>query len=242
MAILGAGSANAQYKIMGTVYDSSRNFPLEAVSVMSTSGRGTITNANGDYQIEVSEKDSIWFSYLGKPTVKFPVAKITNPVGFDIALQVSVPVLKEVKIRQRNYKQDSLQNRLDYARAFNYEKPKLKTVTPQYGAAMGISLESIIQIFQFKKNRRMEAFQRRLLLDEQEKYISHRFNKALVRRLTQLDSNELDSFMRVFRPSYDFTLLAGDYDFQQYIKTSYSRFQKGLPPQRWLKPEEEEQN
>ena len=107
---------------MGTVYDSSRNFPLEAVSVLSTSGKGTTTNSEGHYQIDVAEQDSIWFSYLGKPTMKFPVLKIMNPTGFDISLHVNVPVLKEVKVRQRNYRQDSLQNRLDYAKIFNYEK------------------------------------------------------------------------------------------------------------------------
>ena len=56
------------YKIKGTVYDSNRNFPMEAVSVLTSSGRGTITNSDGQYEIEVAEKDSIWFSYLNKPT------------------------------------------------------------------------------------------------------------------------------------------------------------------------------
>src|SRR5215216_7763602 len=89
----------AQYKVQGNVYDSSHTYPLEAVSVLSTNGNGAITNAYGQYSIEVGEKDSIWFSYLGKPTIKFPVLKINNPAGFDIALQVNITVLKEVKIR-----------------------------------------------------------------------------------------------------------------------------------------------
>ena len=72
------------------VYDSSRNYPLEAVSVLSTSGKGTITNAEGYYEIEVMEKDSIWFSYLNKPTIKFPVLKIITPLSFDISLQVRI--------------------------------------------------------------------------------------------------------------------------------------------------------
>ncbi|MBK9959254.1 MAG: hypothetical protein IPP11_11960 [Chitinophagaceae bacterium] len=55
--VLFVSSANAQiYKVRGYVYDSSRNFPLEAVSVLSTSGKGTTTNADGYYIIEVAEK------------------------------------------------------------------------------------------------------------------------------------------------------------------------------------------
>ena len=220
------------------MYDSSRNFPLEAVSVISTSGRGTVTDADGKYQIDVTEQDSIWFSYLGKPTIKFPVARILHPTGFDISLKVSVPVLKEVKVRQRNYKQDSLQNRKDYAKIFNYQKPGLKVVTPQYGAAMGFDLQEIINAFRFKRNRSMAAFQRRLLEEEREKSISHRFNKALVRRLTLLEGRELDSFMLIFRPSFEFTQSASDYDFQDYIKMAHARFRKGLPPITWIKPED----
>ena len=222
------------------MYDSSRNYPLEAVSVLNTAGGGSITNADGFYEITVGEKDSIWFSYLGKPTVKFPVLKIQSPLEFDISLQVSVPTLKEVKIKPKNYKYDSIQNRLDYAKAFNYQKPKLKTVTPQYGAGMGFDLDEIINMFRFRRNRSMAAFQKRLLLDEQDKFVDHRFNKALVRRLTLLDGNQLDSFMQVFRPSYMFTKLSGDYEFQQYIKTALYRFKKGLPPEAMLKEEEPE--
>ncbi len=233
-----APSAGAQnYTIRGMVYDSSRNYPLEAVSVLSTSGKGTITNSDGRYEIEVTEKDSIWFSYLNKPTIKFPVMKIANPMGFDVSLHVSIPTLKEVKIRPKNYKQDSTQNRIDYARIFNYEKPKLKPSI--IGSGVGFDLDEIINMFRFKRNRSIASFQRRLLLEEQDKFIDHRFNKALVRRLTLLEGAELDSFMRLYRPSHTFTKMAGDYEFQYYIKTAYFRFKRGMLPEAILKEEEE---
>jgi hypothetical protein len=226
------------FKIRGTVYDSSRSYPMPSVSVLSTGGNFSITNGDGYYEIEVTEKDSIWFSYLNKPTVKFPVLKIANPFEFDISLHVNVPVLKEVKIRQRNYKQDSTQNRSDYSKIFNYQKPGLKTVTPEYGAAVGFDLEEIINIFRFRHNRNMASFQRRLLQQEQDKFVDHRFNKALVRRLTMLTGNELDSFMMIYRPSYEFTLAVSDYDFQQYIRTAFFRFRRGLPATPAIKEEE----
>ncbi len=220
----------AQYKIRGTVYDSTRNYPLVSVSVISSSGRGAITNADGKYEIEVAEKDSIWFSYLNKPTVKFPVLKIATPFTFDIALNVNVPVLKEVRIRQRNYKQDSIQNREDYAKVFNYEKPKLRAVTPEYGAAAGFDLDAIINAFNFRKIRSMRSFQKRLVEQEQDKFVDHRFNKGLVRRLTGLTDSTLDYFMQAYRPNYFFVLKTDDYTFQKWIKDSSERFKLGLPP------------
>lgn len=229
--LLGCSQLLAQeYTVRGYVLDSSRNYPMEAVTVQSTSGRMTLTNVEGFYQIRVTESDSISFSYLGKNTQKFPVLRIANPLQFDVALQVNVPVLREVKIRPRNYRQDSIQNRLDYAKIFNYQKPKIKTVSPQYGMGMGFDLQELINMFRFRRNKSMLAFQQRLLLEEEEKFIDFRFNKALVRRLTLLEPPELDSFVRVFRPSYDFAKEADDYQFRLYIKQAHYRFRYGLPP------------
>jgi hypothetical protein len=151
---------------------------------------------------------------------------------------VNVPVLKEVKIRPRNYKLDSIQNRIDYAKIFNYRKPGLKTNTSNYGAGVGFDFDEIINVFRFKRNRSMASFQKRLLEEEQDKFIDHRFSKALVRRLTSLTEPGLDSFMLIYRPTYMFTLLAGDYDFQKFIKDAYSRFKNGLPPVTLFKEEE----
>ena len=231
----------AQYKIRGTVFDSTRTNPVAFVSVISTSGKGTVTNTSGEYEIDVAEKDSIWFSYLNKPTVKFPVLKIATPLSFDISLRVNVTVLKEVKIRPRNYRQDSIQNREDYAKIFNYRKPGLSMVTPQYGVGAGFDINEIINVFRFRRNRNIKSFQDRLLAQEEEKFVDHRFSKGLVRRLTHISNdNELDSFMQTFRPPYLFAVMTNDYDFQKYIKDSFERFKRGLAPQPMWRQEEEQ--
>lgn len=227
LAVAFAGTAaQAQYKIQGTVFDSSRAFPLEAVSVISTSGAGTTTDANGRYTISAGERDSIWFSYLGKPTVKFPVLKIADINQFNIALQVKITVMKELKIRPRNYQQDSLQNRQDYAKVFNFQRPNLSTMTSIGPTGAGIDINELIRTFQFRKNKSMERFQQRLLNEEQEKYVNYRFSKALVRQLTGLSGDAQEAFMKAFRPTYEFTAYSSDYDFQSYIKESYRIFQR----------------
>jgi len=215
---------SAQYKVQGTVYDSSRSYPLQAVSVLSTSGRGTITNANGFYQIEVGERDSIWFSYLQKPTVKFPILKIADVTQFDIALHVPVTVLKDLKIRPRNYKQDSIQNRIDYAKAFDFRRPNFESMTSINAMGAGIDINELIRLFQFRKNKSTLRFQQRLLQQERDKFIDHRFNKALVRKLTGVSDEALEKFMVLYRPAYEFSLYSSDYDFQFYIKEAYKKF------------------
>lgn len=229
MVVLLASSlqqATAQYKVQGTVYDSSHVYPLESVSVLATNGKGTATNSNGHYVIEVGEKDSIWFSYLGKPTIKFAVLKIRDVMQFDISLQVNITLLKEVTIRPRNYKEDSIQNRKDYAKVFNFQKPNLGTMTSIGPSGAGVDIDEVIRAFQFRKNKSTQRFQERLLQQEQDKFIDHRFNKGLVRRLTNLPDDQLDRFMTLYRPVYEFALYSSDYDFQYYIKECYALFKK----------------
>ena len=216
----------AQYKVKGTVYDSSRLYRIESVTVLSTGGKVTATDSLGRYQLEVGEKDSIWFSFLGKPTPKYPVLKITDISRFDIALRLKADVLPEVKIRSRLYKEDSLQNRRDYAKAFNFQRPNFGSLTSVNAMGAGIDIQELIRLFQFRKNISMEKFRERLLEQEREKFVDHKFNKALVRRLTGLENDTLVKFMQQYRPSYEFALFSSEYDFQLYIKTAGEEFKK----------------
>ena len=183
-----------------------------------------MTDSLGRYQISVGEKDSIWFSYLGKPTPKYPVLKILDVTQFDIALRLKSDVMKEVIVRNRNYRQDSIQNRKDYAKVFDFHRPNIASLTSIGPTGAGIDLDELIRVFQFRKNKSMEKFKARLEEQEHEKFIDHRFNRALVRRLTGLDGTELDIFMVRYRPSYLYTLTANEYDFQVYIKKCFSLY------------------
>jgi hypothetical protein len=71
----------------------------------------------------------------------------------------------------------------------------------------------------------MEHFRARLEREERDKYIDHRFNKALVKRITNLTSPMLDSFMVEYRPTYE-TLQSfeTDYEYYKYIKDFYQVF------------------
>src|SRR2546421_2050809 len=216
----------AQVKISGTVYDVSRLRPLQSVSVLSTSGHGTVTDSTGRYTITASESDSIYFSYLNKPTAKFPVKAIPNIFAFDISLHVPVADLPVVKVKLPNYHMDSLQNRRDYEKIFNYRKPGLGLATSPGGAGVGLDLDEFINIFRFRHNKRMLAFQHRLEQEEQDKFIDHRFTKATARKITGLNGDSLNLFMKQYRPSYEFTQMSNDYEFLEYIKLAGAAFRE----------------
>ena len=204
-----------------------RTKPLDGVSVISTSGRGTATDSNGNYSIVVNLDDSIYFSYLGQSTMSYPVRSIPYNTGFDIALHVDPTTLKEVKVMPRSYHTDSIQNRKDYAKIFNFKKPGFKIAGPSPdGAGAGIDLDELINMFRVGRTHRIQAFQRRLEEEEKDKYIDHRFNRSIVLKVTHLQGDELDSFMIRYRPSYEFCQKATDYDLLDYVKLAFREYSK----------------
>jgi carboxypeptidase-like protein len=220
-----------QVTIHGTVFNMYKTRPLDGVSVVCNCGIGTTTDSNGNYFIRVDESDSLRFSYLGRATQMFPVSMMNSTTGFDIALHVNPTELSEVRVTPRNYYMDSLQNRKDYEKIFNYHKPGLEISEGANGNA-GLDLDAIINMFRFKRNRRLLAFQERLIEDEQDKFIDHRFTQYIVKKITGLDGNALDTFMFRFRPSYYFTKTATDYEFYDYIKLAYQDYQRQLKSNR----------
>lgn len=217
-------------QISGTVYDISARRPLEAVAVLSTSGKGVITDSLGRYFIRVSVKDSIWFSMIGKSTMKYPVDTISNTENFNVMIHVRSFDLPEVKVRNNYYKYDSIQNRMDNAKAFAFRKPGLRTTNnPNYnpgGMTVGFDLDEIINLFRFKRNQSLASLQKRLLEQEEDKYIDHRYSKAFVRKITKLVPPELDTFMIRYRPDYTLVQQVNDLELGYYITKTFDMYKK----------------
>lgn len=224
---IATGELQAQLTVTGTVFDSSKRNYVENVRVESTGGKYTATDSMGNYKISVAGNDSLTFIYRNKPTQKFVVKDIPNLMQFDISLGVTVKggyrTLKEVVIFARSYQEDSMENRQTYADAFNYRKPTIRTsVSP--GGAVGADVNEIINMFRFKRNKRLKAFQARVEQQEQDNFVSYRFNRNFVRRITQLQGAELDTFMIRYMPSYEFAIMADEITFNKFILNSSYAF------------------
>ncbi len=218
-----------QITVSGTVLDKGKINYVEAVKVITTSGKMAYTDSLGRYKILATAGDSIFFVYNNKPTLKFAVSSIANTEQFDIAIQVPVKskygVLQEVVLYSKSYRQDSADNRANYADVFDFRKQGIQTsVVP--GGGVGLDLNGLINVFRFKRNKRLKAFQARLEGDEKEKYIDYRFNKNTVKRITQLKPPALDTFLKLYRPTFEFVLNANEIAFTQYVLNSLYHFQK----------------
>jgi len=218
--IVPGSMAMAQETVSGTIYDSTQRYPMQGVSVMGTSGAGTITDSLGNYSIRLPSTDSIYFSYLGKATAKIAVKDIPAGQPLDMSLQVTIVALPGVTVWPRDYGLDSIENRREYEKIFDYggegyiDNTKMRNGR---GMSFGIGLD-FAALFNPAQERRTLAFQKRLLQEEQDKYVDHHFTRALVKKITGLQAPALDSFMRIYRPSSDFVKSCEtEYIFYKYI-------------------------
>lgn len=216
----------AQIIVSGTVYDSSKLYVVPGVNVYSTSGLSATTDSLGAYHIQASKGDSISFFYMGKSTVKFPVETISNYNAFDISLRVKIrdkyKLLKGVTVFADTYRRDSLENRMAYSKIFDFDKPTIRSNYDPGGAA-GLDLDQLIGMFQFRKNKQNIAFQKRLVEQEEDRYVEYRFNSKIIKKITGLSGDTLTRYKKLYRPSYYFVISSTLTEFYQYIlNTSYA--------------------
>jgi hypothetical protein len=221
--------------VKGMVADKSKINTVKGVLVRSTSGTRAITDSAGRYSIETKLGDSLYFTYLNKPTEMFPVKKISNTDAFNVALLINVEagikVLDEVVVITKSYKQDSIENRERYARYF---EPTKSEGIRNFNGTTGFDMQSIYSIFQFKKRKRENQFRNYLIMREEEKYIDYRFSKKYVQRLTKLQTPYLDTFMVWYRPTYEVLQTMGETDLNNYIIRANTYFRNYFA----LKPED----
>jgi hypothetical protein len=177
-------------------------------------------------------KDSISFSLFGKNTLKYGLDEIEDLSNFNIMIHVNGIDLPDVTVRNSYYRYDSILNRMDYAKYFNFNQPGLR-FSPQQnifgngGISIGFDLNEIIKMFSFKQNRNSQFLQNRLIYQEQEKYINYRFTKRFVQKLTKLDGPRLEVFMEYCKPSYPTLALLNDLELGYFIQQKFIQFKQG---------------
>jgi hypothetical protein len=99
---------------------------------------------------------------------------------------------------------------------------------------IGFDLDEIINMFRFKRNKSLASLQQRLLQQEEDKYIDHRFSMAFVRKVTKLNSPELEEFMKEYRPDYEIVQRMNDLELGYFIEKNFEeyrnkKYNKGAP-------------
>lgn len=79
-----------------------------------------------------------------------------------------------------------------------------------------------------RSNQLKWKFQESYAMFEREKYIDFSFNESLVKQITGLEGEDLQRYMRFYRPSYEQLRSMSQYDYYSYIRITGAHFQQLL--------------
>lgn len=188
----------------------------------------TYTNPLGMFEIPAGNTtDSLRVTYFAyKPvTVAFKSTAVLRLEMEPVSINLDAVTIHGT----RNFKQDSINNRLDYAKQFNYREPKLtdafSTDIKQPGELLSINLLAVIDVLT-KKSTPQYKFNKTLLNDEHEAYVDHKFNRGNVGQLTGLKGDTLSTFLVQYRPTYQLAQKYTDYDMEVYISKCFEEFKQ----------------
>jgi len=216
-------------KITGAVINEVTRQPVSGALITAGNAR-TLSDLSGRFEIVIpASADSLKIAHFAYKTYAIAITKAA--ANLHIELEPAVISLKDVTVRgTRDFKKDSIENRLAYAKEFNYVGPTVKDAfssNPNKQPGELISINPLLLIAALTKKRSPEyKFHKMLIQDEQADYVDRKFNKGIVSRITGLKGDTLSAFLTRYRPAYQFALKASDYDMDIYIKESLKKFQK----------------
>lgn len=204
--------AVAQVEINGELHDFANGKALDNVNVRNIhTMQGMTTDSDGTFRITVRKGELVECSKLGYQTLRVRIQSEKEPLYYKLVLK-KVPIeLREVDIRGKplDFKTDSVRYRAVYDVVLRKENRS------------EVNMQSMPLAMLSKKNRQEWAFQDMYARWEEEKFIDMTFNARLVERITYLQGEKLDEFMRIFRPSAGFLRNATEYEYLDYIRRCY---------------------
>ncbi|MFI5157397.1 MAG: hypothetical protein ACHQF4_00940 [Sphingobacteriales bacterium] len=227
-------------QLNGVVLDKLSRKPVEYATIL-TGQYVTSTSIEGKFSLyNMRFNDTLRVTCVGYVPYTYTVYNIHTDT---IYIEPALIQLEDVHIRTRNYIDDSLSLRKEFAKSFNYKKPALRDLlkndlpytATDHGSAYtdtnigGLNLLTIANLF--GRNKTQEArLQKQLQEDEEAKYVDHRFSKSKVEVITHMQGDSLQDFIDAYRPTITGLKQMTDYDVLMYIKTSYAEFVKTYIP------------
>jgi len=187
----------------------------------------TITNLNhkmpdvqsdelGSFHIEAALGDTLLFK---KPDYSPQYIVVQTFVSQSVYMQPVIH-LDQVNIKDVSKKQE-INDALD-----NYKKKgQYYSLNPSVMSVLSSPISGLYDLFG-KAPAQARKF-RKYTQEELERIeISKRYNKALVKQVTKMPDEDLESFMLSFTPNVEDIRIWSDYDIIDYIKRSYNYFVK----------------
>lgn len=208
MLVFTTGFVYAQAPLKGTVEEAGKNTRLGNVFIKDINNNQlTLTDNNGDFEIPTETGHTLIFNSPGYVSDTLYVVDMKPKT---IKLEVLTIALREVKI---NATRGGFNPREEYPQV--YEKSKVYILSPSSWFG--------------KEARNARRLKRYFAMEQEQQKVDQVFNAAYVSSLIPLRGQELEDFMTLYRPSYDFVKSNEGQSMALYINDCYKKF-KALPP------------
>jgi hypothetical protein len=223
--LLGMGiKGNAQQFLTGKVYVKGSSDTLISVSIHNiTTQRYDLSDEDGSYRIQATPGDHIAFSSVGHKTDTITVTASDLTASYAVYLEIKPQTLQTARVEFTNYQLDSMDRRKEYSWVYDHGSER-RFEQDRKGDGVGVSMNIFRNTSTEAKQR--ERLQKRLTREEQEYYVDFRYNKDYVAKITRLQGDSLKTFMKKYRPSYDYCRKAAMVDILVYINDCYKLYVK----------------
>ena len=225
LLLCGGLTANAQQFLTGKVYVKGSSDTLISVSIHNiTQQRYDLSDEDGSYRMQAAPGDHIAFSSVGHKTDTITVTASDLTASYPVYLEIKAQTLATVRVGEfSNYQLDSMDRRKEYGWVYDHGN------TPRFeqqrkGDGVGVNMNIFRNAGSVAKQR--ERLEKRLQREEQDYYVDFRYNKDYVAKITRLQGDSLKTFMKKYRPSYDYCRKAATVDILVYINDCYKQYVK----------------
>jgi hypothetical protein len=227
-------------RITGKVMNSRTREPVPFAHIVNASrNTGAATGESGEFSIVTGRNDSLKFTAIGFED-KIIFLRDSSDLSlnyFSIYLEPKSYLLEEVDI-YANDPMEGFRKVKTHSTKYSFSLAKYDPVAMILGAKPIASGYITAFANQFNQHARQEK-KLEEMLDEQHSeiqaknradslalIINARYNNLVVSRITDLQGNELDSYIKEYRPSDIFILTASEYDFALQIVTSFRDYRE----------------
>ncbi|NQD71036.1 hypothetical protein HP439_09930 [Sphingobacterium shayense] len=220
--VFGTNFTLAQTKgISGFVVEKGESTRITDVNVTNLRTKRTAkTNTFGVFIIEASVGDSLSFTKTGYGPVKTQL--FTEE---DILIEMQQGLTIETVVVSRQSKEAEMRDMLDdYRKKGVYNGGK-----NTFGTYVGSPATALYNLFG-RDAKNAKRFAKVVDRELEQSKVDRVFNKTSVSRLTNLEGDELQSFMDLYRPSYSLVERWGQYDFMSYVKNSFETWVRNGRP------------
>lgn len=198
-----AYTVNAQTTVKGTVVESGKNNKMSDVFVRDNQNRQmTLTDSKGNFTIRTETGHTLIFSSPGYVSDTLYVTDFTNK---KIEMVAQTIALRQVNI---SAKRETFDAHKEYPEV--YTRAKVYPLSP----TSWFSKEA-------KDARRLKKYFKH---EEEERHVDEVFTMTYVQSIIPLRGQELENFMTIYRPSYEFVKNNNGPSMAVYINDSYKKY------------------